>query len=111
MSAKKFKNPSKNVMKNLYFLNNNYLVARSAVGLLFITVGILFLSPLRNQGDVSRFMLTLIYSIVILLWVALMFEYFIKTLRLQKEEKVQRYSGIVSLNAILGLFLPIFKTY
>lgn len=96
------------IKKKFSVLTNEFLVVRSSLGLILISAGVIFLAPLREEGDVSKLLLTLIYGIVLVLWLALIGELLMKTMRLLESQKTNKFAVILTINSLFGLFMPIF---
>lgn len=90
------------------FLSNEFLVVRSSLGLLLITFGAFMLAPLKDEGDVSKLLLVLIYLIVLILWFVLIAEFIMKTMKLQNAKKVTNFATVLGINSFFGMFIPIF---
>lgn len=84
-----------------------YLVVVGFVGLSFFFLAHLVFSPLSDRSNLSRGVLATFALFVASLCVALMYEFFVKTISLQKDKSVNNYSAIVSINSIFGLVLPL----
>ncbi len=97
----------KQLQRKIYKLDNKYLVVRNFIGLCFFFLAALILSPLNRDTDLAKLLLVLFNGVVILLSLGLMAEFVLRTLWLQNEPKVNRYSAIVSLNSFFGLVLPL----
>lgn len=106
--TKKKKTNKEKLMDKLDKLDNDYLVFKNFVAITFFLLAFFVLTPLYRQGDFSNWLLVILGFIVIALNKVLIIEFIIKTLRLQTDPDVKRYSAVVSLNSIFGLALPIF---
>lgn len=84
-----------------------FLVIVGFVGLSFFFLAHLVFSPLHTRSDLARGVLSIFAVFVLGLCLALIYEFFIKTISLQREKTVSNYSAIVSINAIFGLVFPI----
>lgn len=88
-------------------LNNKYLVIKNFIALVFFVLAALVMSPVARESDGLKLFLVLVYSLVIILSMLLITEFIIRTIRLQNESQVKRYSAIVSLNSLFGLVFPL----
>jgi hypothetical protein len=99
---------SQNIRTKVKRLDNSYLVVKNFFALSFIFLAALILSAIDKRSETAKIFLMIFFGFVILLSVALIIEFIIKTVRLQNEPQVKRYSALVSLNSIFGLILPMF---
>ncbi len=87
---------------------DKYMVLVGFIGLTFFFFSTLVFSPLHERSDFARAVLVVYGVFVVALCFGLIFEFVSKTIALQKETKIARYSAVVSLNAIIGFILPMF---
>jgi hypothetical protein len=88
-------------------LNNKYLVIKNFVALVFFVLAALVMSPVARESDGLKVFLVIVYGLVIILSLLLITEFIVRTIRLQNETRVKRYSAIVSLNSLFGLVFPL----
>lgn len=88
-------------------LNNRYLVVKDFIAFLFFVLAGFVMSPVARDSEAMKLFMVLVYSLISFLGLLLITEFIVRTLRLQSETKVKRYSAIVSLNSIFGLVLPL----
>lgn len=107
-SSLESKNTKQLINEKISRLNNRYLVIKNFIALFFVFLGFAVLYPLNTEGDATRAILIIIATFVLISCLALIGEFAIKTLRLQVDPEVKRFSGIVSLNGLFGLVAPLF---
>lgn len=88
--------------------SNTYVVLRSFFGLLFFSIAFgLFYSFAIKEGDIVKILVAFFGIVIILLCHLVILEYFIKTIALQNNEEIKRFTAILSVNTAIGLALPI----
>lgn len=88
-------------------LFNKYSVFKNFLALSLLFLSYLFLSrALRVDSDLARLALVVYASIVAVLALVLIVEFFVKTVRLQNDPRIVRYTALVSFNGFFGLVLP-----
>lgn len=88
-------------------LNNRYLVVKDFIAFMFFVLAGFVMSPVAMDSEAMKLFMTFVYLLISGLGLLLIIEFVIRTLRLQAETRVKRYSAIVSLNSIFGLALPL----
>jgi hypothetical protein len=87
---------------------NNYLVIRSLIALFFFVIAFgLFYSLAVIEGDLIKTLVAIYGVLVLLLCHGVILEYAIKTIALQNNENVNRFTAILAINTALGLAMPI----
>lgn len=86
---------------------NRYLVLRDFIALTFFVAALYVMAPLARESQATRVMLSIYGAVVILISLWLIITFVVKTVRLQADPKIKRYSALVSLNSFFGLSMPI----
>ena len=90
---------------------NRFLVLRTSVGLAFFVLAFGFFTFfLRLGGDLGRIMIVVYGVLLILGCFALIVEYVLKTVNLQRETGFRSYSSILAVNTVFGFILPLIYT-
>jgi len=88
---------------------SEYIVLESVISLIFFTMAFfVFLPLLRRDSDLLRLLIVVYGSFVILWGFSTIYDYLVKSSRLLVNTQVRNYSLIASLNAIVGLAIPLF---
>ncbi len=96
------------IVEGIEKLSNKYLVVKNFVAVMLFVIALWLLSPLSTQSELAKLLL-MIYSIIVLgLITLLIMELIVKTVQLQNEKEIKRYSAVVSLNSFFGLVFPLY---
>lgn len=90
-------------------VSNEYLVVRNLLGLACFSLAFgLFISYAYVRGDIVKTIVALMGIVIIALCLGIVLEFIIKTVALQNNPNVKRFSAILSVNLLLGLAAPLF---
>ncbi|MEP7104031.1 MAG: hypothetical protein ABI721_04965 [Candidatus Dojkabacteria bacterium] len=90
-------------------MSNDYLVIRNLLGLSCFALAFgLFLSYAFVRGDLVKTAVALMGIVVMFLGSGLILEFILKTVALENNPNVKRFSALFSVNMILGLAVPLF---
>ena len=90
-------------------IGNDYLVVRNLLGLTCFALAFgLFLSYAYVRGDLVKTFVALMGIVVLFLCVGIILEFIVKTVALQNNVNIKRFSAILSVNLLLGLAAPLF---
>lgn len=88
---------------------SEYMVLESVVSLVFFTLAFLVFIPLLRRGSDFFKLLIVVYGFFVIVWaLGAVYEYLVKSSRLLVNKKIENYSILSALNAILGLAFPLF---
>ncbi|MFS8131212.1 MAG: hypothetical protein ACMG57_04490 [Candidatus Dojkabacteria bacterium] len=90
-------------------IGNDYLVVRNLLGLSCFALAFgLFISYAYVRGDIVKTLVALMGLVVVFLSLGLVLEFIMKTVALENNPAVKRFSAILSINMLLGLAAPLF---
>jgi len=90
-------------------IGNDYLVVRNLLGLgCFALAFGLFISYAYVRGDIVKTLVALMGIVILFLALGLVLEFILKTVALENNPNVKRFSAILSVNMLLGLAAPLF---
>lgn len=107
MKEKTQQKRSQRLVRYLDKLENRYFVFKSFMGLTFIAIAFFFFTPLlKVKSDIAELFLVVFGTFVLILTIALIIEFIVKTYRLQATE-TNRFSALLSANLFFGLTIPV----
>lgn len=90
-------------------VSSDYLVVRNLLGLSCFALAFgLFISYAYGKGDIVKTIVALMGIVIVFLSLGLILEFVLKTVALQNNLNVKRFSAILSVNMLLGLAAPLF---
>src|SRR6185369_13975487 len=90
-------------------IGNDYLVVRNLLGLSCFALAFgLFISYAYVRGDIVKTLVALMGVVIVFLSLGLVLEFIMKTVALENNPNVKRFSAILSVNMLLGLAAPLF---
>ncbi|MEO6729285.1 MAG: hypothetical protein ABIM99_05155 [Candidatus Dojkabacteria bacterium] len=90
-------------------IGNDYLVVRNLLGLTCFALAFgLFISYAYVRGDIAKTLVAIMGLVIVFLSLGIILEFILKTVAMENNPNVKRFSALLSVNMLLGLAAPLF---